>query len=285
MLTTSHRCRQHDLSSHTSSHRSPQYSPPQMHVPFSSSSRYNSPPRSPYSTTFFQPTDGPDIVPRASPSIARPRSYFGSEPLPTGQGYSAGYTNVSSSLPQQSGYAPGPSRDSSRRDEHRKSSSALASLRELSSALESSRSYAKPSKAPSSTSKSKSNTSLDREREFRSRNESSASSSSNSTGSSDAETETGDEYDSPAKSRSSKWSYAPTPSVFARTYSTPTAMTQATYQVTGKSYGGGGYSYGNPTGEYVAGMKGMDRPLPPRSAGFGHRPRSIDLVTPYGVGN
>ena len=35
--------------------------------------------------------------------------------------------------------------------------------------------------------------------------------------------------------------------------------------------------YGN------TGGMGMDRPLPPRSGpgGYGHRPRSIDLVTPF----
>jgi hypothetical protein len=26
----------------------------------------------------------------------------------------------------------------------------------------------------------------------------------------------------------------------------------------------------------------VERPLPPRSAGFSHRPKSVDLVTPYG---
>ena len=35
------------------------------------------------------------------------------------------------------------------------------------------------------------------------------------------------------------------------------------------------------------GGMGMDRPLPPRSGpgGYGHRPRSIDLVTPYSTGH
>ena len=39
--------------------------------------------------------------------------------------------------------------------------------------------------------------------------------------------------------------------------------------------------YGN------TGGMGMDRPLPPRSGpgGYGHRPRSIDLVTPFSVGH
>jgi hypothetical protein len=280
----SRRCRQHDLSTHsaTTSHQSSKFSPPQMHVPFSSSSHYTSPPRSPYSSTFYQTTDGPDIIPRASPSIARPRSYFGSEPLAAEETYGSGYGHVSSSLPQQFGYAPGSSRDGGRKDEHRKSSTALASLRELSSALESSRSYSKPSKQPNAklTKSNKSNSSIERERAYRGRNASSDSSSGSTySGSSEGETDGGDdEYELPQKSHS-KWSYAPTPGVFARTYSTPAPITQSAYQLTGKSYGGtGGYSY-------AAGMKGMERPLPPRSVGFGHRPKSIDLVTPFGVGN
>ena len=40
------------------------------------------------------------------------------------------------------------------------------------------------------------------------------------------------------------------------------------------------------TGYSNTGGMGMDRPLPPRSGpgGYGHRPRSIDLVTPYSQG-
>lgn len=66
------------------------------------------------------------------------------------------------------------------------------------------------------------------------------------------------------------------------------------------SYGaGGGKSYGMTTtasgsttpgygtaGYGNTGGMGMDRPLPPRSGpgGYGHRPRSIDLVTPFSAG-
>lgn len=53
------------------------------------------------------------------------------------------------------------------------------------------------------------------------------------------------------------------------------------------SYGnGGGYGYGKShgTGGYGnTGGMGMDRPLPPRTAG--HRPKSVDLVTPFGTGH
>ena len=44
---------------------------------------------------------------------------------------------------------------------------------------------------------------------------------------------------------------------------------------------GGGYTA---AGYGSTGGMGMDRPLPPRSGpgGYGHRPRSIDLVTPFG---
>ena len=58
------------------------------------------------------------------------------------------------------------------------------------------------------------------------------------------------------------------------------------YTMSAKSYGlgittTGAAGYGN------TGGMGMDRPLPPRSGpgGYGHRPRSIDLVTPYSQGH
>jgi hypothetical protein len=45
------------------------------------------------------------------------------------------------------------------------------------------------------------------------------------------------------------------------------------------------YAYGKSQGGtyYGAAGMGMDRPLPPRSGpgGYGHRPKSIDLVTPF----
>jgi hypothetical protein len=58
-----------------------------------------------------------------------------------------------------------------------------------------------------------------------------------------------------------------------------TGRDESTYGATAKSYGAyqGAAGYGN------TGGMGMDRPLPPRSGpgGYGHRPRSIDLVTPF----
>ena len=57
------------------------------------------------------------------------------------------------------------------------------------------------------------------------------------------------------------------------------------YSAGGYGAGGRGTTYGTPTigGYGSTGGMGMDRPLPPRSGpgGYGHRPRSIDLVTPY----
>jgi len=57
-------------------------------------------------------------------------------------------------------------------------------------------------------------------------------------------------------------------------------------------YAGAGRShsvaYGGTIGGYgTTGGMGMDRPLPPRSGpgGYGHRPKSIDLVTPFAVGH
>lgn len=99
----------------------------------------------------------------------------------------------------------------------------------------------------------------------------------------------------------------------ARSYTTP----QSTRTSQGKNYAygtyagagtgaakSGGYGYGAPytskdTNKYryaapatytaplatmASGMVGMERPLPPRSGGYSHRPRSMDLVTPYSVG-
>lgn len=48
--------------------------------------------------------------------------------------------------------------------------------------------------------------------------------------------------------------------------------------MTGASYNNVSYS------TYGGASTGMDRPLPPRG-GPGHRPKSIDLVTPFGAGH
>lgn len=64
------------------------------------------------------------------------------------------------------------------------------------------------------------------------------------------------------------------------------------YTVPQTAYGSGSaksredaYSYGAAYGN--TGGMGMDRPLPPRGGpgGYGHRPRSIDLVTPVSGGS
>jgi hypothetical protein len=95
----------------------------------------------------------------------------------------------------------------------------------------------------------------------------------------------------------------PTPSTTpGNSYTTPQGYTVSTsYGAygTGSTYGGRrdedtvskGYGLGITTtgaaGYGNTGGMGMDRPLPPRSGpgGYGHRPRSIDLVTPYSQGH
>lgn len=109
-----------------------------------------------------------------------------------------------------------------------------------------------------------------------------------------------------SRTGSGVWNYIPFTSSGSKT-STPTPS-----QTPGNSYNGytSGYGYnvsqsyggkdnvygagytqggtsgiGGVSGGYTSsGGMGMDRPLPPRSGpgGYGHRPRSIDLVTPFG---
>jgi hypothetical protein len=43
-------------------------------------------------------------------------------------------------------------------------------------------------------------------------------------------------------------------------------------------------TYTAPLATVASGLVGMERPLPPRSGGYSHRPRSMDLVTPYSSG-
>lgn len=196
--------------------------------------------------------DGPDIIPRFSPTQSRPRSYFNSDPYP--QSYQAPVT-YSSSPPQA--YA------------NSGSGTALASLRELATALpRTSNSRREPESPPKSSA-----------------------SSINRTG-------------------SGVWSYIPFASGSKTATPTPSATPGNSYTNTGsatyttsQSYGNGYgyatngyggrsredlYSYGKSHGTAVGGYgntggMGMDRPLPPRSGpgGYGHRPRSIDLVTPF----
>ncbi len=193
--------------------------------------------------------DGPDIVPRFSPTQSRPRSYFNSEPYP--QSYQA-QANYSSSPPQTYNNSG--------------SSTALASLRELATALpRTGNSRREPESPPKSSSSSVNHTS------------------------------------------SGVWNYIPFTSSSKSTTPTPSATpgnsyTSHTYTAS-QSYGNGHgyaasgysgksredlYSYGKSHGTAVGGYgntggMGMDRPLPPRSGpgGYGHRPKSIDLVTPF----
>jgi hypothetical protein len=243
----------------------------------------------PLSTAYPTSADR-DIIPRASPTTLRPRSYFASEPCPT------------KAVPIS------PSRPSAN-----SSSSALASLRELSAALENTRA------------------------EVRDRHGSLASRPipPPSTGSgSDADGEDGEAESaqtsgttSPvSRSASGVWSYMtfvgsasntasamPPLKPVARSYTTP----QSTRSNSNSNYAYGtyagagtagsrkaGYGYGTyvngskdtskyryapatstvPLATAASGLVGMERPLPPRSGGYSHRPRSIDLVTPYSVG-
>lgn len=77
-------------------------------------------------------------------------------------------------------------------------------------------------------------------------------------------------------------------------YGTGTAYTRSstTSSTSSTSGYGNGTGYGNgytaamysPTVSTAAGAVGMERPLPPRSGGYSHRPRSMDLVTPFSAG-
>jgi ECL1/2/3 zinc binding proteins len=236
------RCRLHDLAparaypARTNSY--PSYSP-------------SSPPLTPYTRHFSSyPSatpaheDGPDIVPRFSPTQSRPRSYFNSDPYP--QSYQTPST-ISTSPPSNNVYS----------NSH--SSTALASLRELATAL--------PRTATNAS---------------RRVPESPPRSSAGSIG----------------RTASEVWNYIPFTSSASKTATpTPSATpgnsysSHGTYSVS-QSYGGRSredlHSYGANHGTTVGGYgntggMGMDRPLPPRSGpgGYGHRPKSIDLVTPF----
>jgi hypothetical protein len=236
------RCRLHDLTparaypARTNSY--PSYSP-------------SSPPLTPYTRHFasYPSTtpaheDGPDIVPRFSPTQSRPRSFFNSDPYP--QSYQIPST-ISTSPPSNNVYS----------NSH--SSTALASLRELATAL------------PRTTTNAS-----------RRVPESPPRSSASSIG----------------RTATEVWNYIPFTSSGSKTATpTPSATpgnsysSHGTYSVS-QSYGGRSredlYSYGANHGTTVGGYgntggMGMDRPLPPRSGpgGYGHRPKSIDLVTPF----
>jgi hypothetical protein len=217
----------------------------------------SSPPLTPYTRQYTSwsaqaaPSheEGPDIVPRFSPTQSQPRSYFNSEPY--AQPYQA--PAYSTSPPQA--YA------------HSGSSTALASLRELATALP----------------------------------------RTNSTSRRDPESPPKSSASSINRPGSGVWNYIPFASSKIATTPTPSATPGSSYSggthahTASQSYGNGYYatngyaarsredlysyakSHGAVGGYGNTGGMGMDRPLPPRSgpSGYGHRPRSIDLVTPY----
>ncbi|KAI9047953.1 hypothetical protein LZ554_007755 [Drepanopeziza brunnea f. sp. 'monogermtubi'] len=208
----------------------------------------SSPPLTPFARHFSSShDDGPDIIPPFSPTPSRPRFYSNSDSYSESQSY-------------EYSASPPPSESQST---HSTSSIALDSLRTLATALP---------RSPPSHPNSRSHPS--------SPPRSAASSAS-----------------SLARSSSGVWDYIPftgskitmpTPSVTpGNSYSHMSAAgtssscgrSREDLYAYGKSQmggGGGGGGYGS------TGGMGMDRPLPPRTgpSGYGHRPKSIDLVTP-----
>ncbi|KUJ19477.1 uncharacterized protein LY89DRAFT_667425 [Mollisia scopiformis] len=195
-------------------------------------SHSHSPPLTPYSrqfsssyhsTTTPSHEDGPDIIPRFSPTQSRPRSYFSSDPYPTHQPPAPQY----STSPQTS------------------NSSALASLRELATALPPTHQRTDPESPASSIS----------------------------------------------RTGSGVWNYIPfgngsktAPATPGNSWSSYGGRSREDLYGYGKSQGYGAGVAVSGAGYTSSGGMGMDRPLPPRSGpgGYGHRPKSIDLVTPFG---
>lgn len=246
-------CRLHD--------QAPTYNRTQSY-PSPTTNTHNSPPPSPYSRYFSSPSDGPDIIPRFSPTISRPRSYFNSDPYP-----STTYEASSSSYQAPPTYAAPYSTTNSR------SSTALASLRELATALP----KTKSSSRDRNTQKRKSIVHNDAESPTSTASISRSSSGvwnympfTSTTVSKTASVTPGTSYSNNGYNSSQSQSY--------NAYSTNGSGGACEGYGGAKSYGGAGYGLGN------AGTMGMDRPLPPRGGpgGYGHRPRSIDLVTPFG---
>ncbi|EKD17582.1 hypothetical protein MBM_04443 [Drepanopeziza brunnea f. sp. 'multigermtubi' MB_m1] len=208
----------------------------------------SSPPLTPFARHFSSShDDGPDIIPPFSPTQSRPRSYFNSDPY-------------SESPSHQYSASPPPSESQSTRST---SSTALDSLRTLATALPRSppshaHSRAHPSSPPRSAASSAS--SLAR----------------SSSGVWDYIPFTGSKVTMPTPSATPGNSYS---HMSAAGTSASSGRSREDLYAYGKSQmagGGGGGGYGS------TGGMGMDRPLPPRTgpSGYGHRPRSIDLVTP-----
>lgn len=92
-----------------------------------------------------------------------------------------------------------------------------------------------------------------------------------------------------SRTSSQVWNYMPFTS--KTTTPTPLATPGNSYSNSGTSYSTRRsredlYSFSSGQTYTNTGGMGMDRPLPPRSGpgGYGHRPRSIDLVTPFTPG-
>jgi hypothetical protein len=102
-------CRLHD--------QAPAYTRPQSFSALPSIS----PPASPYQHQFSH--DGPDIIPRFSPTQSRPRSYFNSEPYPSSYHHPTPTPLDTTTSTSTNSHA------------HSRSSTALASLRDLAAAL------------------------------------------------------------------------------------------------------------------------------------------------------
>ncbi|KAH8801509.1 hypothetical protein F5884DRAFT_824591 [Xylogone sp. PMI_703] len=222
-LYCSEDCRLHDRSTRYSQSRSSSYSATSA----TTSTTPTSPTfTSPYGSTqslygISSPDDGPDILPRFSPTQSQPRSYYPSDPDSFSREdpisvvqpmVSTSRTSLSRTLSQGLRSASG-------------SSTALASLRELATALP----------------RNSSRTDLDA---------------------------------SPVSSTSpltKAWNLIPFTS---SKYGNGSSRSREDLPGYAKTYGG-----------MYAGAQGMDRPLPPRSgpSGYGHRPRSVDLVTPFSV--
>ncbi|KAE8454315.1 hypothetical protein EG329_005240 [Mollisiaceae sp. DMI_Dod_QoI] len=260
-LYCSEACRLHD-----------QAPPPTLRTNSYSAYPSSSPPLTPYSRHFSSypsatPSheDGPDIIPRFSPTQSRPRSYFNSDPYPSYQ------APISSSPPPRSAQS---------------SSTALASLRELATAL------------PKTSSRRR-----ERDREPESPPKSSASSiSRTNSGVWNYIPFAGSKTSTPTPSATPGNSYTQSSQQYnvSQSYGTTAGKGYATTGYTSSGYTASGYSNGrsredlynygkssgavnNGYGYTASGGMGMDRPLPPRSGpgGYGHRPRSIDLVTPF----
>ncbi|RFU34978.1 hypothetical protein B7463_g1347, partial [Scytalidium lignicola] len=234
-LYCSEACRLHDRSTQPySQSRSNSYS---TASPTTSSTPTSPSFTSPYGSShtlygISSPDDGPDILPRFSPTQSRPRSYY--SPYPDSL---SGEDSVAPVRPMTSIYhATSPQVPSQSLHSASSSSTALASLRELAIAL------------PRTTSR----------------------------------TESDMPTDTSTSPLSKAWNFIP----FANTKSGPNCTSNHTSTRSredlhsyARTYGGVG------TGVY-AGAQGMERPLPPRTgpSGYGHRPRSVDLVTPFSVG-